>query len=96
MTKTFVTLTLVAAIGIGCATVSPPALTAEDPASPDAPVADQAPERPALLAGSEPLAQWLATNRVDASQSEHEHDHGQRGKTPAAKPQPKEHQHQQP
>ena len=95
MMNDLLALSLIAALGIGCATVQPLSLTADDPASPDAPAAEEAAGAPALLAGSEPLAQWLATNRVDAahdSHSHHDHGHAPAAK-PAAKPAEKEHQH---
>ena len=94
MIKEFVTLSLLAAVAVGCATVAPAPLTADDPASPEAPDSEEPAQPSPLLAGSEPLAQWLATNRVDASHSEHQHGHGQHGQAPARKPQqPKQHQH---
>ena len=95
MIKNFLSLTLVAALVAGCATVAPPELSSDNPASPEGPAVENPAERPPLVAGSERLAQWLATNRVDAASDDHSHH--QHGQAPASKPQPKapakEHHH---
>lgn len=95
MIKNLLTLCLISALGAGCATLSLPFLTADDPASPEASAAEQPPDRPALLAGSKTLAQWLATNRVDAANDAHsQHEFGNApAQKPSPKPPGKEHQH---
>ena len=95
MIKNFLSLGLIAALGAGCASIVPPSLTADDPATPEAPEGVAQLQPSSLLAGSEPLAQWLATNRVDGahdSHSHHDHGHAPAAK-PSAKPAGKEHQH---
>lgn len=91
--KTLLALSLAAALGAGCATVSPHALTADNPANPETGAAPEVAERPALMAGSEPLARWLATNRVDAAEHQDHSAHQHHGTEKAQKPAGQEHQH---